>query len=208
MVFIFSIIVKGGTLTQKQAFHGKTRWKSCFWSVLSCNLGGGSKLETINCIVFVFQLFSETLKLSKKTKAKTNSNSICWRKSQETMKIFKENKEIEQLINCFQLWASAQVARKKASKTRCSLSFTMKSLFLSKGPPFGNVKNKNRKWTAPFFICLIIWRESQETIQMIKTKKKTKQNGAAVFVLPFCFYLFIWRESQETIIIIEKYKKI
>ena len=51
----------------------------------------------------------------------------------------------------------------------------MKNMFLSKGDPFGNNKNKekNKITTAPFCMCLmifILWRESQETI-----------NGAADF---------------------------
>ena len=56
LMFLFVLnIAKGWTLTQRQFFHGKIQWKWCFWSFLSGNLGGGSKLETF-LLIFLFSL--------------------------------------------------------------------------------------------------------------------------------------------------------
>ena len=66
-ILIFSIILliaKGGTLTEKYVLHGKTQWKWCFWSFLSGNLGGGSKLETINFCFFNSFCFNDLIFLT------------------------------------------------------------------------------------------------------------------------------------------------
>ena len=75
IIFMFLIIRKGGTLTQKPFFQGKTQWNLYLWGVISGKLGGGSKLETINLLFcLIISIVSwDSRKIIKITNLKNNS---------------------------------------------------------------------------------------------------------------------------------------